>query len=88
MNSPYFFASIADEYARRGEHVEITRPNGERVLFCGTVPPPDVSTCAAEVESPVEREVPVEYAPGWWHKYLTAIAVVVAICGAFKGPWF
>ena len=63
-SSPYFFASIADEYARRGEHVEITRPNGERVLVCGTVPPPDVSTCAAEVEP--EREVPVEYAPGWW----------------------
>lgn len=84
ISSPYFFASINDGYARRGEHVEITRPDGERVLFCGTAAPPDVSTCAAEIE----REVPVEYAPGWWHKYPAVLAVVVAICGAFKGPWF
>jgi len=63
MNSPYFFASITDEYARRGE----------RVLFCGS-PPPDMSTCASEIE------VPEEYPAGWWRMYVAAIAATDAIC--------
>lgn len=58
ISSPYFFASINDEYARRGEHVEITRANGERAILarrpdfvdsCDLHPPlPDESTCAAQ----------------------------------------
>jgi hypothetical protein len=36
-SSPYFFASILDEHARRQEHIEIIK-DGERMLLVGKVP--------------------------------------------------
>jgi hypothetical protein len=38
MSSPYYFASILDEHARRQEHIEIVKENGERMLLVGKVP--------------------------------------------------
>jgi len=37
MSSPYYFASILDEHARRQEHIEIIK-DGERMLLVGKVP--------------------------------------------------
>ncbi len=67
MNSPYFFASICDEYARRGEHVEIIRPNGERVLFCGTSHSSAWMESAQVQPDPAHPTEPVHIGKTWQH---------------------
>lgn len=95
--SPYYFSTLADEYARRGEHVEITRPDGERVLLVGKQhpepwmessflyprPPADVSTCAEEIDT----EMPVEYPDGWWRLPL-AVCILSVLASAVWTRFF
>lgn len=96
ISSPYFFASINDEYARRGEHVEITRANGERAILarrpdfvdsCDLHPPlPDESTCAAQEAAPAFEVVDDRITSFEWCLFVAA--GLLAIVGSFLRPYW
>jgi hypothetical protein len=79
MKNAYSFDAVADEV--RAKH----RPDfvDSRDLH---PPLPDVSTCAAVIDTPVEREVPVEYPAGEWRSWLVAVLVAL-LASALRTYW-
>lgn len=79
MSSPYYFSSIADEV--RAKH----RPDFVDSALLHP-PLPDESTCAAEIDAPARREVPVEYPAGEWRSWLVAVLVAL-LASALRTYW-
>lgn len=98
-HSPYFFSSISDEYARRGHHVEIVRPDGERVIFVGRDPEngwlessllhpplPDAPAASRGIEVD-EPPVDIDSDGADWMLLLLALLFVATMLSIGAGLW-